>query len=136
MKDRERDVILTIESVLAAQVFIAFGWAEIVFEASRRRLTIPSYTDPQVSGKRTPERQRRYISRGKSWWRGDVEQAPHVLGRAIHLGLRDKRTGRYISWSRMTREDRQIFMLVVRKMESMGWLWFGSRDSAHFDQLE
>ena len=113
MKKQERQVILTIEPAHAAEVILVMKWAnEILLAGSLYIATIPTYTDPQVSGRRTAERQLAYIHDGKSWWNpANVENAPHVRGVAIHLGLRYRTTGRYIPWGRMSKEARQVFLI-------------------------
>ena len=130
-------MILGIEPVLAAEVLAVMTWANtVLLDASLYEATIPSYSDPQVSGRRSVERQLAYIDRGLSWWNPDnVENAPHVCGKAIHIGLRYKKTGRYIPWNRMSKEARSVFLVIVDKMKSKGWRWLGKRDPEHFDKM-
>ncbi len=137
MKKQEKDVVLSIEPAHAAEVLAVMQWANgVLLAGSLYVATIPSYTDPQVSGKRSVERQLAYIEKGYSWWNpANVERAPHVQGKAIHIGLRYRSTGRYIAWDWMSTEARQVFLLIVEKMKSKGWRWLGKKDPEHFDKM-
>lgn len=123
---------------LAFEIAMAFGWAAAYFSGSGVRLTVTSYTMPQVAGARTVERQKLYRKRGKSKWRGKPEDAAHVCREAMHLGLRTTgKNPRYVPWRRHTKLQRELFMAVVRFLEALGWTWGGrwkSKDREHFEK--
>ena len=104
-------MILTIKAVLAAQVLDVSVWSGIVLDSSRWRLTIPTYTDPQVSGLRSIERQKKYIANGKSKWRGPPSKSMHGMNKSPQPGVSQPRgplpsglphnsgEGQFLSWS-------------------------------------
>lgn len=133
-------MILSIELLLAMEIMRVWGWAECVLEDTRYQITIPYYTDTQVSGLRSIERQKRYTANGRSKWYGNPKNSSHVLGRAIHLGLRYRKSGRFIPYSPAGGEPARVFELVVSRMEKLGWKWGGRwrslRDYQHFEKRE
>lgn len=138
IKKREEEVILGIEAVRAIEVLGVMYWANsVLLSASLYTATIPNAFNPEASGKRSPASQIAYIEDGKSWWSiKNVKRAPHVLGYAIHIGLRYRKTGKYIPWDRMSKEAREVFMLIVAKMKALGWRWLGPKDPNHFDKMK
>jgi hypothetical protein len=114
------------------------GYSEVVLEDTSYRLSVPSYSKPWYSGRRTEAQQKAFFERGLSRLDGSSQQrSKHQSGRAIHFGLRYRQGGRWISHDDAPQEAREVFLILVRKAESYGLTWGGRwrrlRDYHHFE---
>ena len=137
MLGQEEAIINSLTQRCASMAWRVIGFAEYLTEELPYRITIPSYTMPHVAGRRTAEQQLAFFDQGLSKCDGTKKRSRHQDGMAVHIGLRYRKSGRYISWSKMTSEQREIFLIIIRKAEHIGFRWGGRwRSFKDYEHLE
>jgi hypothetical protein len=113
---------------------IAYG--DGLWKGSGYRLTIPSYTTPEVAGRRTAAQQAVFFRRRLTDCDGYQKLSAHQLGRAIHLGVRVRTTGSYVPYDRLPADELGRFHLLVAQAERMGMVWGGRWKRKDFEHFE
>ena len=136
MKQQEVKILNELEGARSL-AWRLWGFAESVCEGTLYEPTIPSYTVPWKSGNRTAEQQNLLFSRGLSQVDGYKKIGKHQTGDAFHIGLRCRRTGRFIRYKTGNEEADQVFLLIAERAEKMGLVWGGRwrklKDWHHFE---
>lgn len=138
MTPAEAAILNDLDPSLLGIAWRLVGYAEILLGDTPYRLSVPSYSKPWYSGRRTAAQQRAFFARGLSQLDGSPgRESRHQSGKAIHLGLRYRDSERWIPFDKAPQEAREAFLLIVRKAEEYGLTWGGRwrrlRDYHHFE---
>lgn len=154
---RENKIIDGLEPSTRTKVRRFVAWCERFLEGTRYRISIESFYKPWISGMRTVFQQRELYDQGRTKpgrkitnCDGVRKKSYHQSGKAIHLGLRWKRsnadssgpeipTGRWIRHQSRgeSSEARQLFEAIAAEAKKRGFVWGGDwknlRDYHHFE---
>ncbi len=149
MNDLELAIVQALEPSTRRKAMSLIKWADDFLEGTPYRLSIPWFTVPWRSGNRTAGNQAFLYAFGRTR-RGRIitncdgrrKKSFHQSGKAIHFGLRrlptpSNRVGRFVHHGTASSEGREVFLLVVKKAESLRLSWGGRwsrlKDHQHFE---
>lgn len=132
MNAAELAIIGGLDPPFRSQVKALTAYAEALLAGHHYRLSVTSYSRPEVAGRRTEAQQRCMFDTGKSKADGVRKRSAHQDGRAIHFGFRDRRDPQlYWPANRMEPPMLGVWLLVVEKAKRLGWVWGG-----HFKPID
>ena len=126
MNAAELAIIGDLDPAFRSQVKAMVAYCEALLSGHHYRLSVSSYTRPEVAGRRTEAQQRCMFDTGLSKADGTKKRSAHQDGRAIHFGFRDRRNPQlYWDPPRMESGMRAVWDSVVAKADRLGWVWGG-----------
>lgn len=121
---------IVVDLSVAAQARFAelIEYGELIADGTEYRLSIPSYKIPWKSGRRTVAQQDELYAQGRTRPGAIVTNAkgnpaaPHVQGRALHLGFRHKATSAWLEYgaAETPAEVNELHKLLVEKARRLG----------------
>jgi hypothetical protein len=122
----ELSIIASLDPAFRSQVKALVAYCEVLTDQHHYRLSVTSYSRPEVAGRRTEAQQRCMFDTGKSKADGVRKRSAHQDGLAIHFGFRDRRNpSLYWSADKMGDGMLSLWALVVDKAKRLGWTWGG-----------
>lgn len=126
MNAAELAIIGSLDPRFREQVRALVAYAETLTAQHHYRLSVTSYSLPEVAGRRTVAQQRVMFDTGRSKADGITKRSRHQDGLAIHFGFRDRRRPElYWSPAKMDLPMLGVFLAVVAQADRLGWVWGG-----------
>lgn len=138
MKAAELAIIASYDIVFRTKVRQINAWAKQMFADRPYRLSLMTYSRPEVSGNRTAIQQNAFFKSGKSKRDGYKKISQHQRKKATHYGFRSLDDENYCpDYEDMPADMKADFHLLVEKCRSMGLRWGGEfKDWHHFEEPE